>query len=58
MGSTIPKTFLPQSSSLAGQAVTRGVVCHDVRISNRSALAAYSMAPHTLLLKCKGCCKE
>ena len=38
MGSTIPKTFIHQSSSLAGQAVTRGVVCHDVRVSNRSAL--------------------
>lgn len=49
MGSTIPKTFIHQSSSLAGQAVTKGVVCHDVRMSNRSVLTAYPMPPHTLL---------
>ncbi|CAL5218667.1 g373 [Coccomyxa viridis] len=35
VGSTIPKTFIHQSSSLAGQAIRKGVVCHDVRVSNR-----------------------
>lgn len=36
VGNRIPKTFMPKSSSLAGQAVAKGIVCHDVRASNRS----------------------
>ncbi|CAK0773042.1 hypothetical protein CVIRNUC_004024 [Coccomyxa viridis] len=35
VGNRIPKTFMPKSSSLAGQAVAKGIVCHDVRASNR-----------------------
>ena len=38
VGNRIPKTFMPKSSSLAGQAVAKGIVCHDVRASNRSVL--------------------
>ena len=38
VGNRIPKTFMPKSSSLAGQAVAKGIVCHDVRASNRFVL--------------------
>lgn len=39
-GAPTPKSFIHQSSSLAGQAVVKAIVCHDVRVSNRCVVAA------------------